>query len=128
MRSGEETALGDWWTVARAIALQQSRESDATSKAWAFATLAEIELLGFAFGGYSEVQAAAVTARVAAYCRAIADIMGADSLHVRATRRQFERYARWWSGDRPLWQQVTAAALQALPQSRSDLHWTSTAL
>jgi hypothetical protein len=124
-RSGEDLVLSDWWTVARSVALQQSRDTDATSKAWAFSTLAEIELLGFAFGNYSVAQTTEVTVRVAQYCRAIAEIMGEDSFHVRATRRQFERYARWWSADKPQWQQIIAAALQALPQSRSDLHWTS---
>ena len=124
-RSGEDLVLSDWWTVARSVALQQSRDTDATSKAWAFSTLAEIELLGFAFGNYSVAQITEVTVRVAQYCRAIAEIMGEDSFHVRATRRQFERYARWWSADKPQWQQITAAALQALPESHTDLHWTS---
>ena len=118
-RSGEDAVLNDWWTVARSIAQQQSRDTDAASKAWAFATLAEIELLGFAFGKYAPGQAAEVTARVAEYCRTIAEIMGEDSFHVRATRRQFERYAKWWCTHRPEWQQIAAAALQALPQSRS---------
>jgi len=124
-RSGEDLVLSDWWTVARSVALQQSRDTDATSKAWAFSTLAEIELLGFAFGNYSVAQTTEVTVRVAQYCHAIAEIMGEDSFHVRATRRQFERYARWWSADKPQWQQITAAALQALPESHTDLHWTS---
>jgi hypothetical protein len=124
-RSGEDLALSDWWTVARSIALQQCRDTDAVSKAWAYSTLAEIELLGFAFGNYSAGQVAEVTTRVAQHCRAIAEIMGEDSFHVRATRRQFERYARWWSADRPQWQAITAAALQALPQGHSDLLWTS---
>jgi hypothetical protein len=124
-RVGEDAALGDWWTVARSIAKQQCHDTDAASRAWAFATLAEIELLGFAFGNYSAGQAGEVTTRVVHYCRSIAEIMGEDSFHVRATRRQFERYARWWSADQPQWQQITAAALQALPQSRSPLHWTS---
>ena len=124
-RSGEELRLSDWWTVARSIALQQCRDTDPVSRAWAFATLAEIELLGFAFGNYAAEQTVDIAARVARHCRTIAEIMGEDSLHVRATRRQFERYARWWSADKPQWQQITAAALQALPQSRNDLHWTS---
>jgi hypothetical protein len=126
-RGAEGVALGDWWTVARSLALQQCRDTDAVSKAWAFATLAEIELLGFAFGNYAAVQTAEVARRVANHCRTIAEIMGDDSFHVRSTRRQFERYARWWSAERPEWQQITLAALQALPQSRSDLHWTSAA-
>jgi hypothetical protein len=124
-RAGEDLALSDWWTVARSIARQQCRDTDRVSKAWAFATLAEIELLGFAFGNYSVGQAAEVAARIAQYCRTIAEIVGEDSLHVRATRRQFERYIRWWSADKPLWQQIAAVALQALPESRADLHWTS---
>ena len=125
-RSYEGAVLSDWWTVARSIAQQQCHDTDAASKAWAFSTLAEIELLGFAFGNYSAGQAAEVTARVTHYCHMIAEIMGEDSFHVRATRRQFERYARCWSADKPQWQQITAAALRALPKSRSDLHWTST--
>jgi len=124
-RSGEDLTLSDWWTVARSIAIRQCRDTDPTSKAWAFATLAEVELLGFAYGNYTAEQTVEVAARVAQHCRMIAEIMGENSLHVRATRRQFERYARWWSAGRPEWQQITAAALHALPQSRSDLHWTS---
>jgi hypothetical protein len=124
-RLGEDTALRDWWTVARSIAQRQSRDTDRVSKAWAFATLAEIELLGFAFGNYSPAEVAEVAARVAQYCHSIAELMGDDSFHVQATRRQFERYARWWSADRPQWQRITAAALQALPQSRSGPPWTS---
>jgi CHAT domain-containing protein len=126
-RSTEGIVLSDWWIVARSLALQQCRDTNATSKAWAFATLAEIELLGFAFGNYSAGQATEVTGRVAQYCRTIAEIMGDDSFHVRSTRRQFERYARWWSADRPEWQQIIAAALRALPQSPHGFHWTSAA-
>jgi hypothetical protein len=124
-RSPDGIVLSDWWTVARSLALQQCRDTNAASKAWAFATLSEIELLGFAFGNYTAGQTAEVTGRVANYCRTIAEIMGDDSFHVRSTRRQFERYARWWSADRPEWQQITAAALQALPQAPHGLHWTS---
>jgi hypothetical protein len=124
-RLGEDAALRDWWTVARSIAQRQCRDTDRVSKAWAFATLAEIELLGFAFGNYSAAEVAEVAARVAQHCHSIAEIMGEDSFHVQATRRQFERYARWWSADRPQWQQITAAALQALPQSHTGPPWTS---
>ncbi len=123
-RLGEDAALRDWWTVARSIAQRQCRDTDRVSKAWAFATLAEIELLGFAFGNYSAAEVGEVATRVAQYCHSIAELMGEDSFHVQATRRQFERYARWWSADRPQWQRITAAALQALPQSRSN-PWTS---
>jgi hypothetical protein len=124
-RSGEDLSLSDWWTVARSVAQQQCRDAEATSKAWAFATLAEIELLGFAFGSYSAGQTTEVAMRVAQHCRMIAEIMGAESFHVRATRRQFERYAKWWSADRPQWQAIIAAALEALPRSQSNFHWTS---
>jgi hypothetical protein len=126
-RSGEDLALRDWWTVARSVAQQQSGDTDPTSRAWAFSTLAEVELLGFAFGSYSPEQTVEVTKRVAQYCRRVAEITGEDSFHVRATRRQFERYDKWWSTDRPEWKPIIAAALQALPHSRRDLHWTSAA-
>jgi hypothetical protein len=123
----EGIVLSDWWTVARTLAQQQCRDADAASRAWAFATLAEIELLGFAFGNYTAGHAGEVTTRVVQYCRTIAEIMGDDSFHVRSTRRQFERYNKWWSAARPEWQQITAAALRALPHSPHGLHWASAA-
>ena len=103
------------WTVARALAERQVDDAEKSSKAWALATLAELELLGFAFGHYAEQDTAAVSDRVERYCGSISDIMGPDSFHVRSTRRQFERYATVWSGTRPEWRPIATAALRALP-------------
>jgi hypothetical protein len=120
-----DATLADWWTVARTIAQQQCQAGDVGAQAWAYSTLAEIELLGFAFGCYTADEAAAVAVRVSEHCRAIARSAGDDSFHVRATRRQFERYARWWGGPRPEWRTIAAAALDALPRRDADLYWTS---
>jgi hypothetical protein len=115
--------LADWWTVARAMAQQQALAASPIEKAWACATLAEVELLGFPFGHYTSEQASHVAARVADYCRTIVELMGVDSLHVRSTRRQFERYARSW-GQRAEWQLIASAALEALPKRSADVHST----
>ena len=115
-RSAGEQHLKEWWTAARWMAEQQRGDTDRSSKAWALAILAELELLGFAFGRYTAEDAAAVAVRVAEYCRLITDIMGPDSFHVRSTRRQFERYATTWSGRRAEWRPIATAALEALPQ------------
>lgn len=67
------------------------QSDDPSTRAWAHATVAEIELLMLGDGDVS-VDREAVIDRVRDNCRSIVELMGRDSFHVESTRRQFQRY------------------------------------
>ncbi|MEC4748877.1 CHAT domain-containing protein [Methylomicrobium sp. Wu6] len=102
---------GLWWGAARQITEWQMRQSTGESRAWSLATLAELALLGIAYGGagYSQKQAKEEITR---YCKEMRALMGPDAFPIFSTRRQFRRYIRHWPRDQ--WNEIPQAALQAL--------------
>jgi hypothetical protein len=104
--------------VCRRLAERDLDSPDQEIKAWAHATLAELELVG-SFYGQSTVH---VKASVVEHCEGIVSLMGYQSFHVTSTRRQFQRYAEEWqlSAKWPHkeWTDIAKAAVKALtPQS-----------
>jgi hypothetical protein len=108
----EEPADPAWWIVARQIAQSQLQRDSAADRAWAFGTLAELDLLGTVYAKGEDADPLRIRQRVVETCSQIRNLTGSDSFHVSSTRRQFQRYLEWW--DRTEWREVARAAVNAL--------------
>ena len=84
----------------------------AADRAWAFGTLAELDLLGTVYSKGEDADPLRIRQRVIDTCGQIRNLTGGDSFHVSSTRRQFQRYLEWW--DRAEWREVARAAVSAL--------------
>jgi len=100
------------WIVARQLAKSQLQRDSAADRAWAFGTLAELDLLGTVYGKDEDAESLSIEERVIEACCQIRNLTGSDSFHVSSTRRQFQRYLEWW--DRNEWREVARAAIDAL--------------
>lgn len=103
---------GRWWLVARQLAEWQLRSPKAVDRAWAHATLAELELLGAVYGGSTFTERAAVD-RIVDHCHDLCELSTEYTFPVFSTRRQFRRYREHWSRA-DLWDALAQAALDAL--------------
>jgi hypothetical protein len=107
IRGGERDQ--DTLDLARRLAERDVASSDdASTKAWAHATLAEIELLST----YHGTPADGLAERVEAHCKQVVALKGPRSFHVGSTVRQFRRYLVQWKNDR--WQAIAQRAVDAL--------------
>lgn len=102
---------GLWWAAARQITHWQLRQSTGESRAWALATLAELALLGVAYGGsgFGYKQAREEIPR---HCAEMRALVGADAFPLLSTQRQFRRYIKHWP--REEWRELPQMALEAL--------------
>ncbi len=102
---------GLWWAAARQITEWQMQQSTGESRAWALATLAELALLGIAYGGpgFGHKQAKEEISR---YCKEMRTLLGPDAFPIFSTLRQFRRYINYWQ--RPEWKDLPCTALEAL--------------
>jgi len=102
---------GAWWIAARQIAQWQLNETVGENRVWALATLAELALLGMAYGGkgYGHKQAKEEITR---HCLELKALLGPDAFAIFSTQRQFKRYLKHWK--RGEWQDLAHAALEAL--------------
>lgn len=109
--------FGGWWIAARQIAQWELEKASGPEKAWPLSTLAELTLLGAVYGGsgFDEQQA---KQELVGYCQKLRGVSGADSFPVFSTRRQFQRYVDFWA--RAQWDELAAAAVQALGEALSD--------
>ena len=92
-----------------------------TLRAWAHATLAELELLRL-FGAEEGLDTTAVRDKVVHHCNKIIEINGPDSFQVESTRRQFKRYADgWYLPDEDLhrskWKKISMEIAEAAVQT-----------
>ena len=108
----DEPADHVWWIVARQLAKSQLQRDSAADRAWAFGTLAELDLLGTVYSKDEDADSVSIQERVVEACSQIRNLTGSDSFHVSSTRRQFQRYLEWW--DRNEWREVARAAIDAL--------------
>jgi hypothetical protein len=87
--------VADWMTLARFSAREETRDGSPSQRAWAYASLLELAVLGIILG----TDAAPVSAERLDKVREDADAMLAlvsmRSFEVYSTLRQFERYALW---------------------------------
>lgn len=102
---------GAWWTAARQVAEWQLNKTAGESRVWALATLAELALLGMAYGGksYGHKQAKEEIIR---HCLEMRALLGSDAFPIFSTQRQFKRYIKHWN--RVEWQDLAYVALVAL--------------
>lgn len=110
----------DAYRLARGLAERDTKASDPEVCAWAYATLAELDLLAgyHAPSAGDSAQHQAVVRRVEDDCRRIIDLMGARSFHVGSTLRQFKRYAGEWQ--KPIWREIAISAIRALTPPAVD--------
>ncbi len=100
----------DLWAATRGWAASDLKRADASTRAWAHGSLAELELLAsYHQRPFSPKKALAA---IAHHCEQIIGLMGPDSFHVQSTERQFRRYLDWW--DRQEWRELAQRALEAL--------------
>lgn len=105
------------WTAARQISRLQLPAAEGEDRAWAYGTLAELELLGSVYAG-KEYQEEDAIREISHCCNEIAAICGPDSFPVHSTARQFSRYADIWHLDR--WNTLAKTALSALGGNTSN--------
>jgi hypothetical protein len=101
----------NWWVAARQIASWQVRTGSRQDQAWAYGTLAEIEMLGVVYGSI-DVNHEDAERRIVECCRMIRDLAGDESFQVLSTCRQFQRYLDWWRS--VAWNDLAQAAVDAL--------------
>lgn len=91
-------------------AKEELQHPDATDRAWAHGTMAELIILGLY---HSQTRSKKNIERdVVGHCREIIRLAGGDSFAVKSTRRQFVRYRDHWSD--PRWDKAVAAAVREL--------------
>jgi hypothetical protein len=110
------STLGNDWQAARQIATWALREARGEKEAWALGSLAELELLAsvFAGGAFDRQRSQEEIGRL---CRRICDTVTDDAFPVFSTRRQFERYLKFWRQD--TWTDLAQIACDLLPDKGS---------
>lgn len=108
---------GLWWAAARQITNWQLRQSTGENRAWALATLAELSLLGVAYGGpgfgYKHAKE-----EIQRHCQEMRALVGADAFPLLSTQRQFRRYIKYWRRDE--WKDLPHIALEELGNKLSE--------
>jgi hypothetical protein len=89
----------------------QIRKSSGEDRAYAFSTLAELNLLGSIYGGQGG-PSEQLTAEIKRYCREMLNELCSEAFPIISTQRQFRRYLNDWST--PLWNSLAQAALDSL--------------
>jgi hypothetical protein len=105
---------GILWNAAKQIVEWQIRKSSGEDRAYAFSTLAELNLLGSVYGG-QDGQSEQLTAEIKRYCKEMMNELCSEAFPIISTRRQFRRYLNDWST--PLWNSLAQAALDSLENS-----------
>lgn len=100
---------------------------DDSTRAWAHATLAELELLGTfhrlktSDPPLSKDELNRIIESVKEHCKEVVKLMGPKSFHVGSTWRQFKRYYDSWSN--PRWKEIAESAMDALNPGRGGQIW-----
>jgi CHAT domain len=105
-----------WWAAARQIAEWQLHKTVGEDRAWTLGTLAELALLGVAYGGQSFKHKHAEE-EIIRHCSEMHRLLGTDAFPIFSTRRQFGRYVRYWK--RNEWEGLALSALKALGDKSS---------
>jgi hypothetical protein len=102
---------GLWWEAARQISEWQLCKTTGEQRAYVLATLAELSLLGVAYGG-QRFRPTQAEKDIRKYCEEMLHLLGADAFPVLSTQRQFRRYLEYWARDH--WNDLAKVALAAL--------------
>jgi hypothetical protein len=92
-KSGKSVA--DWMTLARFSAREETREGTPSQRAWAYASLLELAVLGIILGTDAAAHPAERLDRAREDADAMLALVSMRSFEVYSTLRQFERYALW---------------------------------
>lgn len=109
----------DIYALARSLVMRDITAPDDGVKAWAYATLAELELLAPYHlkipDGYEDPDR---RESVEGHCREIAALKGPNSFYVASTYRQFQRYKEKWPDEG--WTPLADSALAAFKAAGAD--------
>ncbi|HYE35869.1 CHAT domain-containing protein [Methylocaldum sp.] len=109
---------GPWWSAARQIAHWQLRKAVGEDCGYVLATLAELALLGVAYGGPG-FKASQAEQEIKRCCEDMLGLLGPGAFPILSTQRQFRRYLEYWQ--REQWDELAKTALLALgDESRSQ--------
>jgi hypothetical protein len=85
----------EWMTVARFSAREETRDGTPSERAWAFASLLELAVLGIILGTEPGESRAERVNRAREDAEAMLALVGMRSFEVYSTLRQFDRYTLW---------------------------------
>ncbi|MGX2041879.1 CHAT domain-containing protein [Methylocaldum sp. MU1018] len=102
---------GQWWNAARQIVDWKLRKIAGEERAYALATLAELVLLGAAYGG-AGFKSGQAEQDIKQCCEEMLGLLGPGAFPILSTRRQFRRYLEYWQ--REQWDDLARTALLAL--------------
>jgi hypothetical protein len=94
-------SVADWMTLARFSAREETREGTPSQRAWAYASLLELAVLGLILGIDAAADAEDRLNKAREDADAMLALVGMRSFEVYSTLRQFERYALWSGLQRP---------------------------
>jgi hypothetical protein len=102
---------GQWWSAARQIANWTLHKDVGEERAYVLATLAELALLGIAYGG-PNFKPSQAEQEIKRCCEEMHSLLSPDAFPILSTRRQFRRYLEYWQ--REQWDKLARCALLAL--------------
>ncbi|MBP1153080.1 CHAT domain-containing protein [Methylocaldum sp. RMAD-M] len=102
---------GLWWAAARQLAHWQLYKTAGEERAYVLATLAELALLGVAYGA-PKFSASQAEQEIREFCGEMFCLLGPDAFPILSTQRQFRRYLEYWQRDQ--WNELARTALSAL--------------
>lgn len=106
--------ISDWMTLARFSAREETRDGTPSQRAWAYASLLELAVLGILLGTDVGADAAERLNKAREDADAMLALVSMRSFEVYSTIRQFERYALWSGLQHPDAQRLIAAILSVL--------------
>jgi hypothetical protein len=106
--------ISDWMTLARFSAREETRDGTPSQRAWAYASLLELAVLGILLGTDVGADAAERLSKAREDADAMLALVSMRSFEVYSTIRQFERYALWSGLQHPDAQRLIAAILSVL--------------
>ncbi|CAI8785950.1 CHAT domain-containing protein [Methylocaldum szegediense] len=109
---------GLWWETARLFSEWQLCNATGEQRAYILATLAELSLLGVAYGG-QRFRTAQAERDIRKYCEEMLRLLDADAFPVLSTQRQFRRYLDYWARDQ--WNNLAQIALATLTNNSRSL-------
>lgn len=107
----------------RKLVKEDIDNSDRENQAWAYGTLAELELLSLFHQeekDKNKLVKEQVKKKVLNSCNKIIEIMGAESFHAVSTARQFKRYTDHWLEKESDGYNIAQAAVEALTPDNAD--------
>jgi hypothetical protein len=107
-------SVADWMTVARFSAREETRDGSPSQRAWAYASLLELRVLGIILGTDSAADAVERLTKAREDADAMLALVGMRSFEVYSTLRQFDRYTLWSGLQHPDAEPVIAAIVAVL--------------